>query len=152
MSYVRAVAGYLALALIGAPLVTHLWAQYRLRQILATGSGIELRDYVATSWRRLAARVRSGEVILTREQQAVRFDRVAGFFESEGRNDQERAQTEIMGAQLFFRFSLGVFLAQIAFAVMLGTGQAFPPFVRRYHIRVLCIATSRHRVAATQRR
>jgi hypothetical protein len=122
MSYARAVAGYLVVALVAAPLVTHLWAQWRLCQILATGSGITLREYVAPSWRHLAARVRTGEVTLTREQQAARFDRIAGFFESEARSEQERAQTEVTGAQLFFRISLGVFLAQVALAVMLGIG------------------------------
>src|SRR5438876_724000 len=120
MSYPRAISGYLIVALVSAPLVIHLWAEYRFHQILAAGSGITLREYVAPSWRHLATRVRSGEVNLSREQQAARFDRIAHAFESQGHYEQDNAQSEITSAQLFFRVSLGVFLAQVTLAVAFG--------------------------------
>jgi len=124
MSYVRAIAGYLLVALVAGPLVTHLWADYQLRKILAEGSGVTLRYYVAPSWRRLAVRVRSGEVTLTREEQAARFDRMVRFFESEARSEQEKAAIEIQSARFFFRASLAVLLIQLVVGVALGISVA----------------------------
>jgi hypothetical protein len=124
MSYVRAVAGYLAVALVAVPLVTHLWAQYQLRKILAEGSGVTLRQYVAPRWHRLAERVRSGEVTLAKEDQAARLDRIAKFFESEARSEQEKAAIEIQSAQFFFRASLAVLLIQLAVGVAFGISDA----------------------------
>jgi len=114
----------MAVALVAAPLVTHLWLQYQFRRILASGSGVTLSQYVAPSWHRLAARVRSGEVTLGREEQAARLDRIARFFESEARSEQENAALEIRGAQLFFRAALAVFLVQLGLGVALGISAA----------------------------
>lgn len=120
MRYVREVSGYLVVALVTFPLVSHLWLQYRLREILATGSGVTLREYVAPSWHRLAARVRSGEVTLTTQEQAARLERMAAFFESEARAEQRHAATDVDEARMLFRASLAVFLLQIVVAVAFG--------------------------------
>ena len=83
-----------AVAMFSVLLVYQTWFVYRAEEIFAVGSGVTLRDYVAPSWHRLAARVRSGELTLTRDQQAARFERIAGFFESQARyerNQQKRA-------------------------------------------------------------
>lgn len=120
MAYVRAVAGYIGIALITLPLVFDLWGQYQLRQILAAGSGAILREDVAPSWRKLAARVRSGEVTATKEQQASRFDRIATMFEAEARSEQGRTQVEIDQALFFFELAVGVFVIQILVSILLG--------------------------------
>ena len=120
MTYLRGVAGYLTVALVASFLVIHLWAQYQLRVILETGSGVTLRQYVAPSWHRLAAQIRSGQVVLSPEQHAAKFDRVAAHFESEATSEERTAQSEVEGARLFFHISLGIFLAQIALALLLG--------------------------------
>jgi len=120
MTYARVISRYLLLVATAFPLVMLLWGEYRLREISALGAGVTLREYVAPSWHRLARRVRAGEVLLTREEQAARLDRVAAFFDSEGRNEQQASAQEIDRAKFLFRASVGVLLTQILFAVGLG--------------------------------
>jgi hypothetical protein len=120
MPFSRAVARYFIIALLGLPLVMHLWFDYQLRKILAPSAGIALGQYVAPSWHRLASRVRSGDVMLSREEQAARLDRIAGVFDSEARYEQETAADAVRGAQLLFYASLGVLLIQLSVGVCFG--------------------------------
>ena len=120
MGYIKGVATYLLVAFVSFFSVSQLWTHYRLRQILAAGSGVTLREYVAPSWRKLATRVRSGELKLTPEEQAERFDRAATFAESEARARDTTAASEIEGALILFRSALAVFVAQLILALFLG--------------------------------
>ena len=107
-------------------LITNLWAEYRLEQILAATAmnSTVLEQYVAPSWHRLAGDVRTGKKTLPPQEQADKFDKVAKAFEFTAKSEREMAALRTSRALAHFRNAVIVFALQLVLAVVIGIAVA----------------------------
>ncbi len=118
--YLKAVLRYFGLWVLTIQIVICLWTVYRIEEIFVPGSGEPLRSYVAPSWHKLANRVRKGEIVLTKDEQAKRFDKIGRFFSSEAAFSELRVAMQVEKARFTFRLAMAVCVLQFVFILLLA--------------------------------
>jgi hypothetical protein len=111
-------AGYGALWFLTIQILISLWLSYRSQEIINLAFfDVSFRSYGAPSWESLAKRVRDGEILLSKEQQADRFQRVGHLLAGLAEQEADRARLQVEYARRSFVIAAVICLAQLALSV-----------------------------------